>query len=908
MPESSPKVPRVSLSGISTQLATSSTTLNATSGGQDSPRGSKTPTKLTPRRSKDKDKDDHTGSGNSLIDKFPPLALISPRKKHGKKRSSSISNNNHSPTIQSPLTDAITNNPSADESYSSSSTSTTTTTTTSISTTTSSEIITKIEELDSSKLSSSITASISDSFLFESESTSVFGGSDSQTKVAEDTTSDVQSLESDQKHSGTPPSFETNELPVINIPVNSNNSSPKKSLFSIFRRNKPASTNNTPILIPEKSPAGGAPKSAHLSSANSGDQKKNTQSQRQLSNSLDSTSTLRVSQTMPNSAMSSPSPNIMPFSPLVMSSGTIPSSPLRTSILQQKPRGSGALQNSLGVGSATKKGHQHESNLSFSNSNTTSTSSTSSSSTTSLRSPAVSTTSTAPLSMHTSSPSTVATDTTWLMMASNWDDWSDASNRALLTKYVYQGIPDRFRPTMWYNMSNMIQQLSYIPSCTELAMKYKQEQLQPLTPISTPSMRGQLMSSSSSLAMSPPPLDTANGNATSSRTSPITLSSSWPHAQHQHQHKHKCFYNSILKYPSEHEEQIDVDIQRSFIDIPDQQRDIYADSLRRVLKAISLYDSEMGYCQGISFIGCILITRVPEEETFHILLRLLEGVMRDFYIIGMRGLKLRLFQLSRLMRELFPKLHKHLESIELDYTIFASPWFMTAFAYHLSEECAVRILDVILLQGIEAFFSVGLAIFQTIEGDLLECEDSSQAMEFFRCNAKQRIEINALMDTAARIHISASQLANFAAQFEQENPKPVIPSEFNPEAAAPEKVRNPNWVVKKYKMKEYTSNLEEDLAVMKRELYSSMLRNDEERAELSKHLQDLAEHESSLLQERAILEVNNQQLSKENQKLREQLQKASSCNEYLAKEMHQLRAKVDKEVWTKNPKQEIKWV
>ncbi|EGG17355.1 RabGAP/TBC domain-containing protein [Cavenderia fasciculata] len=506
------------------------------------------------------------------------------------------------------------------------------------------------------------------------------------------------------------------------------------------------------------------------------------------------------------------------------------------------------------------------------------------------------------------SSQSVATDATWLMIVSNWSEWSEPHFRPLLTKYVYQGIPDRFRPTIWFHLSNMIPQLTTIPACIDLTTKHNLvDKAQILTPLSTPS---------TVTPTNTPGLKSQNNhqnqnqqNQQNNITSPSSPSSSSPtttttnilNASGGSNH-HKCFYHSILKHHSEHEEQIDVDIQRSFCEVSGELRDNYSIALANVLRAISLYDPELGYCQGISFVGSIMVQKVQEEETFHILLRLLEGVMRDFYTIGMRGLKLRVYQISKLVQELFPKLHQHLEKIDLDYTIFASPWFLTAFSYHLSEECVERIIDIILLQGVEAFFSVGLAIFQIIQDDLLACADNSQVMEYFRTNAKEKIDPITLMDTAGRIGISSKQLYVFQQQFEREQ-KPNIPSEFNPDQTPKEKMKDPNWVVKKYKLKERINNLEEDLAVMKHDMHHTVKRYEEEKIQLVRHLQDVTDRESGLLQ----AEVNYQNSLRDNQDLKSKLQQAEELNRYLAEEMRKMRTQMDNQIWNNNPKKSIQW-
>jgi hypothetical protein len=42
-------------------------------------------------------------------------------------------------------------------------------------------------------------------------------------------------------------------------------------------------------------------------------------------------------------------------------------------------------------------------------------------------------------------------------------------------------------------------------------------------------------------------------------------------------------------------------------------------SLRRVLRAYSAYDAEVGYCQGMNFIAAMFITFMSEEESFWLL-------------------------------------------------------------------------------------------------------------------------------------------------------------------------------------------------------------------------------------------------------------------------------------------------
>lgn len=49
-------------------------------------------------------------------------------------------------------------------------------------------------------------------------------------------------------------------------------------------------------------------------------------------------------------------------------------------------------------------------------------------------------------------------------------------------------------------------------------------------------------------------------------------------------------------------------------------------ALRRILRAYSVYDSEVGYCQGMNFLAGMLLTLLPEEESFWMLVGRCSGV------------------------------------------------------------------------------------------------------------------------------------------------------------------------------------------------------------------------------------------------------------------------------------------
>lgn len=121
------------------------------------------------------------------------------------------------------------------------------------------------------------------------------------------------------------------------------------------------------------------------------------------------------------------------------------------------------------------------------------------------------------------------------------------------------------------------------------------------------------------------------------------------------------------------------------------------ESLYKVSKAYSVFDQEVGYCQGLSFIAASLLLHMPEEDAFSVLVSIMfDYGLRDLYKENFETLHKCLFQLSCMIRvsnnnnDLFsisnydsnliimqdclPDLHRHFINQNLELHMFASHW------------------------------------------------------------------------------------------------------------------------------------------------------------------------------------------------------------------------------------------
>ncbi|KAH9839454.1 rab-GTPase-TBC domain-containing protein [Rhodofomes roseus] len=182
-------------------------------------------------------------------------------------------------------------------------------------------------------------------------------------------------------------------------------------------------------------------------------------------------------------------------------------------------------------------------------------------------------------------------------------------------------------------------------------------------------------------------------------------------------------YVRLLKETSPHEKAITRDLGRTF---PHHAfftdgRGIGQENLFNVLKAYSLYDTQVGYCQGLPFVAAVLLLHMPDEEAFCLLVRLMYSYdLRGHFLPEMPKLQLRLFQFEKLIEEMAPVLHFHFLRQNIKSSMYASQWFLTMFSYRFPMDVVFRIFDNVFASGIEALFSFSLVLLLRNEEALLE--------------------------------------------------------------------------------------------------------------------------------------------------------------------------------------------
>ncbi|XP_022276175.1 ecotropic viral integration site 5 protein homolog isoform X2 [Canis lupus baileyi] len=158
-------------------------------------------------------------------------------------------------------------------------------------------------------------------------------------------------------------------------------------------------------------------------------------------------------------------------------------------------------------------------------------------------------------------------------------------------------------------------------------------------------------------------------------------------------------YSELLKMTSPCEKLIRRDIARTY---PEHNFFKEKDSLGQevlfnVMKAYSLVDREVGYCQGSAFIVGLLLMQMPEEEAFCVFVKLMQDYrLRELFKPSMAELGLCMYQFECMIQEHLPELFVHFQSQSFHTSMYASSWFLTIFLTTFPLPIATRIFDIFM--------------------------------------------------------------------------------------------------------------------------------------------------------------------------------------------------------------------
>lgn len=176
--------------------------------------------------------------------------------------------------------------------------------------------------------------------------------------------------------------------------------------------------------------------------------------------------------------------------------------------------------------------------------------------------------------------------------------------------------------------------------------------------------------------------------------------------------------------------------------------------LARLLAALAAFDPELGYCQGVNYVGGLLLMFFPEDRAFCLLVALLRGCgLRESYLPGLPGLTAAIDAFDGLLAASLPALHAHMARECVEPSSYCTRWFMTLFIGLLPFEASLRTLDCVCLdRDPKVLFRLGLAVLHTREKHLLSLRGEA-LLHGLRAAPAECTQIDALFERAFALKV-----------------------------------------------------------------------------------------------------------------------------------------------------------
>ncbi|XP_031616395.1 USP6 N-terminal-like protein isoform X2 [Contarinia nasturtii] len=204
--------------------------------------------------------------------------------------------------------------------------------------------------------------------------------------------------------------------------------------------------------------------------------------------------------------------------------------------------------------------------------------------------------------------------------------------------------------------------------------------------------------------------------------------------------KNEGVYQQMLKLArtfSTETRQIDFDVNRQF-----REHVYYCErystkqkSLFNVLIAYSMYNMELGYCQGMAGVAGILLMYMDEEEAFWALSIFMcdpKYAMHGLFIVGFPKLQRFLSHHDKILAKFLPKLHKHFTKHSLDAILYSIKWFFVIFVERIPFSLCLRIWDIYMIEGERVVTAMAYTILHLHRKKLMNMKDMDEMTQFLQ--------------------------------------------------------------------------------------------------------------------------------------------------------------------------------
>ncbi|KAL3795742.1 hypothetical protein HJC23_008229 [Cyclotella cryptica] len=191
-------------------------------------------------------------------------------------------------------------------------------------------------------------------------------------------------------------------------------------------------------------------------------------------------------------------------------------------------------------------------------------------------------------------------------------------------------------------------------------------------------------------------------------------------------------------------------------------------ALRRILRAYSMYDREIGYCQGMNFIAGTLLMFLTEIEAFWLFVTVMNEEpynLREVFSRDMAGTHETLYIADKLVNCFLPELYQHLEDEQVNTSMFTTQWLMTIYTSTFPLELVAIVWDSFLVEGWKIIYKTLIALLKhaQYDRDLLNC-NMEQILTHLR-NFQSKVDAQQITSVANTIPLKQRHIQRYALEF-----------------------------------------------------------------------------------------------------------------------------------------------
>jgi len=159
----------------------------------------------------------------------------------------------------------------------------------------------------------------------------------------------------------------------------------------------------------------------------------------------------------------------------------------------------------------------------------------------------------------------------------------------------------------------------------------------------------------------------------------------------------------------------------------------------------------VGYCQGMNFIGGILLLTMNEENAFWTLHSvMIQYGMKGFFGTSVLLVRNSLRQFDKCLELMLPDIQEHFNQQGVESTMYATPWFHTIFSHDSQLEFVQRLWDVFFNEGYSIIFRLAMAIIREAKDLLLQLR-MPEILEFFKIVPRQLVNPELILQATFKI-------------------------------------------------------------------------------------------------------------------------------------------------------------